>query len=359
MFKPMHCRVVFTISILFYAINILQAQQLQRHEVIVVYVYNFAKNIKWQNESDPKAIGLKEFNITVITNDPIFKNEFSKLAKTKTLKDKPIKINFTDKLNDIGNTQLIFCSKEFESKLIEIVEKIEGHNILLVSDNFDDKRLVMINFVESENNKLKFEINKANIINQNLITNPELVLLGGSEIDVASLYKESQQSLLSLQKKLENLVSLSENLQKNIDKNELEIDKQKKLSTEQNTLIQKQLTELAIQKNNLQFLLHEAESKGAILILKNEELKEKEKKLVGQENQIKEGTIVLQSLNNSNDSLNTSIKEKEKLSEKIKYPAGRANALMNVSKYYQNKGNYSQAMENCLEALHEFEKQHS
>jgi peptidoglycan-associated lipoprotein len=42
---------------------------------------------------------------------------------------------------------------------------------------------------------MKFEINKANILNQGLKVLPDMVLLGGTEIDVAKLYKESQDTL--------------------------------------------------------------------------------------------------------------------------------------------------------------------
>ena len=120
-----------------------------RHEAIVVYVYNFAKNIKWQNESS-----LKEFHFTIITNDPVFNTEFNKLAKTKTLNDKPIKITFTTDPSKIINTQLVFLDHEFQTSLVNVLDEIEGKNILLVTDRFADKRFVMINFVQSEMNKL-------------------------------------------------------------------------------------------------------------------------------------------------------------------------------------------------------------
>src|SRR5258706_8167814 len=125
------------------------AQQFERHRVVVAYVYNFAKNIKWLNEAQ-----LNEFQFHVITQDESYRQEFTKLAATKTIRGKPIRIHFSSKPDNSTETQLIFAGKEFEHSLIDLFGKIEGKNTLLVTDGYSDRRFVMINIIEPEPSKL-------------------------------------------------------------------------------------------------------------------------------------------------------------------------------------------------------------
>lgn len=65
-------------------------------------------------------------------------------------------------------------------------------------------QLVMINLVPSGADRLRFEVNKSNLLNQGLKPLPELILNGGTEIDVAKLFREGQSSLVALQKQLQS-----------------------------------------------------------------------------------------------------------------------------------------------------------
>lgn len=193
---------VFSLTIIFSMVlsSSINAQTLERHQVITAYIYNFANNIQWQNED-----AIMEFQFLIIGEDKNVFNEMKTLSNTKTLRGKSINIVSKLSVDTIDGVHLIYITKEQEHSLTELFDKIEGKNILLISDNFQDKRLIMINFFESEKETIHFEINKANIINQNLSFTDDLVLLGGTEIDVAALYREGQQSLRSLQKHTDNL----------------------------------------------------------------------------------------------------------------------------------------------------------
>ena len=112
--------------------------------------------------------------------------------------------------------QLVFLLKGGEENLVKVFDRIEGENILLVTDGYQDKKLIMINFFDSGKGTLQFEINKANILNQHLRIKQDMILLGGTEIDVAALYREGQQSLRSLQKHSVNLENNLGQLEKTI-----------------------------------------------------------------------------------------------------------------------------------------------
>ncbi|MGD9223574.1 MAG: ATP-binding protein, partial [Desulfobacteraceae bacterium] len=81
----------------------------------------------------------------------------------------------------------------------------EGRPVLLVTNGYGNRRMVQINLIERPDQTMGFEINRANILNQGVGVKPEMVLLGGTEIDVARLYREGQKSLVEQQIRLDAL----------------------------------------------------------------------------------------------------------------------------------------------------------
>jgi len=239
----------------------ISAQQIQRQVAISAYIYNFAKNVQWQNEET-----IKEFHFLIIGQDENIIHEMTALANAKTLRNKPIRVSSSKTLKDIDNVQLIFATKENEENLVKIFDQIEGKNILLVSDGYQDKQLIMINFFDTEEGTLLFEINKINIINQHLSIMPDMILLGGTTVDVAELYREGQQSLRSLQKHIENLENNLIQLEniitdktKEIEVNKdslkrqtLKIQEQQKILDAQSQLLRQREKELEIQIQKIQ-----------------------------------------------------------------------------------------------------------
>jgi len=291
--KLFFCTCIFINCLIFFQITC-PAQQTERHVAISAYIYNFAKNVQWENEEN-----INEFHFLVIGNDEKVVKELTALSKSKTLRKKPIKISSAGTLRNTENVQLIYLAKGNEEDLEKIFDKIEEKNILLVSDSYQNKSLVMINFYDSPEGNLLFEINKANIINQHLEIMPDMILLGGSIVDVAALYYEGQQSLRSLQKQIETMNNNLSRLQNdlNIKNNELIANKdslvqqklkilgQEKILSDHDQTIEQQQKELAVQikKILLQQKIYEQQSQE---LLKQSALLDKGKIML--ENQKKE-----------------------------------------------------------------------
>jgi len=187
------------------------AQQVQRPVAISAYIYNFAKNIQWQHEDS-----IREFHFLIIGQDKDIIREMMTLSKAKTLKNKPIRVSSSATVANFDQVQLIFVTKEYSEDVVKIFDKIEGKNVLLITDSYQDKNLIMINFFDSQMGTLLFEINKANIINQHLSIMQDMILLGGTEVDVAALFRQGQQSLRSLQKYTEDIEKNLSQLEKTI-----------------------------------------------------------------------------------------------------------------------------------------------
>ncbi|MBW8890502.1 MAG: YfiR family protein, partial [Fibrobacteres bacterium] len=166
------------------------AQQWKKEEITSAYIFNFAKNIEWQNEDR-----IPEFRFLIISDDGAINREMLNLSATRKLKGKPISVAISQSVVIPKDIQLIFITRGMKDLTDPVFRRIEGRKTLLITEGFEDKRSVMINLIETKDKTIKFEINKANIINQGLKVLPEMVLLGGTEIDVAKLYKEAQDTL--------------------------------------------------------------------------------------------------------------------------------------------------------------------
>ena len=174
-----------------------QAQSIDLNKAKVSYTYNFAKNIRWPNEDSKTSFKVGLFEV----QDPELLAQFKLLEKTQ-LKTLSIEISETRNFNSLSRYDVVYVGTNDEGTINRIQSIIQGLPVLMVTNNLSNKRLVMLNLFTTDNQQLQFEINKANILNSGLRPLPELILLGGTEIDIAALYREGQASLIELQNQL-------------------------------------------------------------------------------------------------------------------------------------------------------------
>lgn len=275
-------RLLFILFSLFLFNPVLEAQQLERHKAVAAYIYNFAKNTVWIEENK-----INEFHFLLFGEDKNLLEELRILSNSKSLKGKPIRISNTKDVNAINNYHLIFMTKNEEPKLSDVLDKIEEKNVLLVTDDFADKRLIMINLFQNKNGNLLFEINKANVLNQRLIVLPDMILLGGTEIDVAELYRKGQQDLRQLQQQIQQLENSVSRLEKNIEQKLEEIEQQKfnlelqagEISKQENILYE-QSEKIKVYESEIKKQLAEIEKQQTLFTVKAKELEEQRKALI-------------------------------------------------------------------------------
>jgi len=231
---------LFIFITLFFINQYSHAQSFERHETILAYINKFPNHVTWKNEQQ-----FEDFHFLVISDDQLLISYFKKIYKSLKIKDKPIKLTISSNSDiDFSDVRAIFISNDKKDLYLTVFDKIEGKQILLISDSYSDPRFVMINIFDSKANKLVFEVNKANITNQNLEIDDEILLLGGNLIDVAELYRKSQQSLRSIEKTLKKYDLLLDSLNSQIKLVQNEIEKQKQEIFEQSFLIKNQKFEL-------------------------------------------------------------------------------------------------------------------
>ncbi len=177
--------------------------QLSRNKIIGAYVYNFAKHIKIEKNKD-----MSTFNIVLVSDNQEIIDEFVNIEKTQKVNNKPIVLSVTRNSKiDYNKACLIFVAEDKSEIYSEIFSKTANQQILIVSENYDNKRKVMLNLYDTEDNKILFEINKGNIYERKIKISDELLLMGGTEIDLVKLYINSQKQLNESEKELSKLRS--------------------------------------------------------------------------------------------------------------------------------------------------------
>lgn len=205
-------------------------QRVDRHKLIVAYVNAFIKNIVWSSEKEV-------YKILVISEDDELNEEFRRLAKSKKVRGKAIEVYFSNYPAITDQVDVVYLSAKFNASLVSVKDQIGNNETLLVTDSEEDERLIMINFTVSEGGPLNFEINRANIINQGMRILPEMLLLVGSEIDVARLYREAQDSV----RFMEDRIAM---LQANYDSIANKVALTERIIQNQNIKIDEQLDEI-------------------------------------------------------------------------------------------------------------------
>ncbi len=174
-------------------------ERIRREQLITAYLYRFAENIDWQGT-------LKEgFTFHLISKNRNLEREMISVAGKKQVAGKSVRVSRAETDTLPGDARVVYVDKPFLDDFHTLVAATEGRPVLLVTDGYDNRRMVQINLIERPDKTMGFEINRANILNQGVGVKPEMVLLGGTEIDVARLYREGQKSLVEQQARLDAL----------------------------------------------------------------------------------------------------------------------------------------------------------
>ncbi|HSX86108.1 MAG TPA: YfiR/HmsC family protein [Cellvibrio sp.] len=268
--KPARVWSLFALVLLCWSFYGAQAQALNKQKITASYLYNFAKNIEWPDEKS-----MTSFNIGFYGSDnPLLLNEIRTMAASVKLRSLPITVTQATTVNSLSRFHLVYVEQANNNMVSDIYDALGSQPVLLVTAEYPNQQLVMINLI-TDNDRLRFEVNRSNIINHGLKPLPELILNGGTEIDVARLYREGQASLVILQKQLQNrektLNELSSAIEAQEAKNQrLEtqlaqlnqnIQKSDALIADQNLLIQNQLDQIERSKQERLRLLEEVEQR--------------------------------------------------------------------------------------------------
>jgi len=266
-------------------VTLTKAQQFDAKHIKAAYLVNFIKHIQWPDENKKNTYQL------AIYQDIAFYQFLSTILKQKKIKDITLNIRYAETIAQLQQADIIYIAKQYNENIHELANVVRGSNTLLVTDSSDNKHDVMINLIQDEKSgAISFEVNKSNILYEKLIMSADLLLLGGTELDIATLYRETE---VAMQKTRQQSIALMSNLQKqqqllNASTRQLKVTKAEllQLNKDQQASViaaKKQKIELAqlkISVDNKQTLL--VEQKQALQLISNQS-KLTEEKLITQQ----------------------------------------------------------------------------
>jgi len=166
------------------------AAEISRDKIVAAFIFQLVENIYWADEAE-----IKKYRIHLVDSSPKVTEQLTQIAEVKQMHERPFEVSRSNDSGIPNDAHVVYISSDNVARYSKIFDQTKGRNVLLISDELVDQRKVMINLRYREDKKLRFEINKANILNQNLMISPDIILLGGTEIDVAKLYRETQTQL--------------------------------------------------------------------------------------------------------------------------------------------------------------------
>ncbi len=172
------------------------AQQLSSEQIKAAYLFNFLKHVKWPQEQDKKHF------VLAIYQDAAFYRTINQALSTRLVKGKPISVQLVNNTEQAKAADLVFVAVQPDMDISLIATDLRRTSTLLVTDNSADKHSIMINLLfNDETSAISFEVNKSNIVFEQLEMSAELLLLGGTEIDVAELYRETELAMQTMRQR--------------------------------------------------------------------------------------------------------------------------------------------------------------
>ncbi|MEN9361573.1 MAG: hypothetical protein RL095_3108 [Verrucomicrobiota bacterium] len=171
------------------------AEENDRDRIVINYLLRISEAVEWPQNKEAS------FRIVVFSAaETKLLRDLKDAAKSFRIHGKQIEVSSSSELARLPEADLIFVPTGSLNSFRDILFKTEGRPVLLITENYENQRLMMVNLVYSKSDKrIRFAINKANLLNQKLVPGKQLILLGGTEVDVAKLYREGQESLLAME----------------------------------------------------------------------------------------------------------------------------------------------------------------
>ncbi|MBI9064749.1 MAG: DUF4154 domain-containing protein [Marinilabiliaceae bacterium] len=211
----LYCDLVFILFLCFIP-SLSGFSQVKESKVKAVYLYQLAQQINWPNEKE-----LASFRIGLLTNDSAFVSSGREIAKSSHLKKKPIEIIPLQINSLINNLQILFVDESYAQSVPFISDRISENKTLFITYNSSDQLFYDINvFRSADTQTLSFEVNLANLRADGFTYNSDILVLGGSLVDLKAIYKESIAKLDSQNQVLNTLYDQVKSL--NIEKKEFQ-----------------------------------------------------------------------------------------------------------------------------------------
>ncbi|NRB38528.1 MAG: DUF4154 domain-containing protein [Pseudomonadales bacterium] len=246
------------------------SKKLNPEQIQVALILELIRYIEW-----PEQAKLNSINVAVLGIDKRLEQEFLQAFKHVKVHGRTLqlyKINPHDSV-DGQKIQVIYIGPSGIDRVSELARKLRRTDTLLITKGSSLRRDFMLNITHPQGKHLSFEINRSNIIFEHLKIDNKIMLLGGSELDVAELFRETQQGLDGLKAELLNKEKALVRLASEVKEKKTDLHQKNQLLQAKESALQEKNQQISSgqqQLNRLSTELGQAESQ---LFIKQQSLK--------------------------------------------------------------------------------------
>ncbi|MBD1388705.1 DUF4154 domain-containing protein [Neiella sp. HB171785] len=199
-------------------------------DVKAALVAKFTEFVSWPGNPQPLVIGY-------LGDDEALWLSLDKLAN-KSSRQQQFSLNRLRSINDIHSPHILVVASSHNNDVARINRKISQSPTLLITEDLVDQTQIGINFTTTEQNTISFNLNRYNLVYQGLSVNQQIVLLGGSEIDVATMVREMALRLSESSDLIAKLNQRVQQLDESVAQRQSALNNKERLLTEKNQQLQ-------------------------------------------------------------------------------------------------------------------------
>lgn len=192
--------------------------QFSQYDLKVAFINKFTGYVTWPDNPD-------EMIVTYVGEEDAYWESIKKLSAIDAA-NKTFLVSRTSGFEPVPYSHILVVSANLNNRVEYILQQIENKPTLLITNNFLDNALIGIDLVTQEGRTISFSVNRYNLAFQNLEVDPDIVLLGGSEVDVATLVREMNSQLNELNAEVEEKNALSRSLQEDVESSQALLNQQ-------------------------------------------------------------------------------------------------------------------------------------
>lgn len=236
------------------------ALDIPKHEIKAEVTLRLIDHVFWPHEEL-----IDNFRIALVGDDPKYYRALNKAIVGRKIRGKRVHLSTikpSTKLKNIKellkNIHILVVGKNIGLPFSDIAIKTRDTNTLLISSEEKDHLHIMINFFLTKDDTLTFEFNRSNILLEELTITNNILLAGGSELDVAYLFRETEIELQKIKqesRRQEHRLTAQEKRlagqERTLGKQSKQLDNQKNKLGKQTKQLAEQIRELSQQEKRI------------------------------------------------------------------------------------------------------------
>lgn len=175
------------------------AMSITDDELRAAFLLGFAKHVSWHNEAERDYIVIGFYPPQENIQAPL-----ERAVATRKIRGKTVRVQSYKSLSEARHANILMLAPEQNASLGLIATELNQSNTLLVTEQVQGHLHTMINLFPSDDGSFSFEVHRPNIIVERISLDKDIVLLGGTELDIARIYKETEVALTEVKASLQS-----------------------------------------------------------------------------------------------------------------------------------------------------------